>query len=120
MFKRLNMTYIFFISHSHGTESSGTSVEISELLLHNSDDKMKAVKSDDDDRVSEWKDQITVRGLRLTLLKRRHRAARILLGQVMDWILGHQVMDWPGLSLFTMQENNFNQTCIVALLWPRF
>ncbi|KAM1193818.1 hypothetical protein ACFX15_020183 [Malus domestica] len=35
---------------------------MSESMLHDSDDKIKAVEYEDDDRISEWKDQITIRG----------------------------------------------------------
>ncbi|TQD71112.1 hypothetical protein C1H46_043353 [Malus baccata] len=40
---------------------------MSESMLHDSDDKIKAVESEDDDRVSEWKDKITIRGSGLSL-----------------------------------------------------
>ncbi|XP_009344228.2 probable metal-nicotianamine transporter YSL6 isoform X1 [Pyrus x bretschneideri] len=116
-----------------GTESSAASVEISDPLLHDSDDKIKAVEADDDDRIPEWKDQITIRGLVVSAVlgslfciithKLNLTVGIIPSLNVAAGLLGFFfVKSWTGfwgklgfsVTPFTRQENTVIQTCVVA------
>ena len=113
-----------------GTETA--SVEISEPLLLDGSDKIKAV-DDDDDRVPEWKDQITIRGLVVsavlgTLFCIITHKLNLTVGiipslNVAAGLLGFFfVKSWTGflaqlgfqVKPFTRQENTVIQTCVVA------
>ncbi|XP_062010379.1 probable metal-nicotianamine transporter YSL6 isoform X1 [Rosa rugosa] len=112
-----------------GTET--TSVEISEPLLVDDSDKIKAVE--EEDRVPEWKEQITVRGLVVsavlgTLFCIITHKLNLTVGiipslNVAAGLLGFFfVKSWTGLLAqfgfqvkpFTRQENTVIQTCVVA------
>ncbi|KAM5582042.1 putative metal-nicotianamine transporter YSL6 [Rosa sericea] len=108
----------------------GTSVEISEPLLVDDSDKIKAAE---EDRVPEWKEQITVRGLVVsavlgTLFCIITHKLNLTVGiipslNVAAGLLGFFfVKSWTGLLAqfgfqvkpFTRQENTVIQTCVVA------
>ncbi|KAL6136059.1 hypothetical protein ACLB2K_061360 [Fragaria x ananassa] len=114
-----------------GTET--TSVEISEPLLLDDSDKIKAVETVDDDRVPEWRDQITIRGLVVsavlgTLFCIITHKLNLTVGiipslNVAAGLLGFFfVKSWTGflaqlgfeVKPFTRQENTVIQTCVVA------
>ncbi|XP_050383922.1 probable metal-nicotianamine transporter YSL6 isoform X2 [Argentina anserina] len=115
--------------------TKATSVEISEPLLHHHDDsdKIKAVETVDDDRVPEWKEQITIRGLVVsavlgTLFCIITHKLNLTVGiipslNVAAGLLGFFfVKSWTGflaqlgfeVKPFTRQENTVIQTCVVA------
>ncbi|PRQ54298.1 putative oligopeptide transporter, OPT superfamily [Rosa chinensis] len=112
-----------------GTET--TSVEISEPLLVDDSDKIKAVV--EEDRLPEWKEQITVRGLVVsavlgTLFCIITHKLNLTVGiipslNVAAGLLGFFfVKSWTGflaqlgfqVKPFTRQENTVIQTCVVA------
>ena len=113
--------------------TQGTSVEISEPLLGDSEEKRRAVESSGEAAIPEWKDQITIRGLVVSAIlgalfciithKLNLTVGIIPSLNVAAGLLGFFfVKSWTsflsklGFSVrpFTRQENTVIQTCVVA------
>lgn len=114
-----------------GTE--GSSVEISEPLLVEETQKIRAVEDTDHNQIPEWKDQITIRGLAVsailgTLFCIITHKLNLTVGiipslNVAAGLLGFFfVKSWTSflsklgfhVKPFTRQENTVIQTCVVA------